>query len=69
VTRGIRVPQLRRIRREQAYSQDELAELAQVGRTTIWRGELGRGLRRGRVRLIARALKTTIAALSAEDDA
>jgi predicted transcriptional regulator len=44
-------------RDELALSQDDLAELAGVGRSTIARGERGLQIRRLSVRKLAKALK------------
>jgi transcriptional regulator with XRE-family HTH domain len=53
----LEVPQLRRIRLEQALSQYDLAKRARVARTTIMRAEQGAHLRPASVRRLAQALR------------
>jgi len=53
----LEVPQLRRIRLEQALSQYDLAKRSRVARTTIMRAEQGGNLRPASVRRLAQALK------------
>jgi predicted transcriptional regulator len=55
--RDVLVPGLRAKRDEFALSQEDLAELAGVGRSTVARGEHGLNIRRVSVRKLARALK------------
>jgi transcriptional regulator with XRE-family HTH domain len=50
------VPQLRRLRLEQALSQEELAHRARIARTTVMRAEQGSSIRFGSVRKLAAAL-------------
>jgi len=50
------VPQLRRLRLEQAYSQVELARRAGVSRATVMKAEGGRQIRPVSVRRLAKAL-------------
>jgi predicted transcriptional regulator len=61
--RDVLVPGLKAKRDELALSQENLAELAGVGRATIARGEHGLNIRRLSVRKLARALKCTPADL------
>ena len=51
------VPSLRRIRLEQALSQEELAARAGVARTTVLRAEAGYPIRPVSVRKLAAALR------------
>jgi DNA-binding XRE family transcriptional regulator len=55
--RDVLVPGLKAKRLELALSQETLAELAGVGRTTISRGERGQAIRLMNVRKLAKALK------------
>jgi transcriptional regulator with XRE-family HTH domain len=61
------VPQLRRIRLEQALSQDDLAVRAEVARTTVMRAEAGQGIRPSTVRKLAVALHVRPIALQQPD--
>lgn len=62
-SRDVLVPGLKAKRDEVALSQDDLAELAGVGRATVARGERGLNIRRLSVRKLAKALKCTPADL------
>jgi transcriptional regulator with XRE-family HTH domain len=53
------VPSLKSHRRRLALSQEDLAEKAGVGRTTVARAERGLPIRPSSVRKLARALKVT----------
>jgi len=57
------VPQLRSLRLQRAYSQEELAHRAGVARTTIVRAEAGQSIRYANVRRLARALGVSPARL------
>ena len=58
-SRDVLVPRLRTLRNWLALSQDDLAEKAGVGRTTIARGERGLPIRPSSVRKLATALGVT----------
>lgn len=62
------VPSLRSKRMRLALSQEDLAEKAGVGRTTIARAERGKPIRPSSVRKIAQALKVSPWALQQPDD-
>lgn len=62
------MPSLRSQRRRLALSQEDLAEKADVGRTTVARGERGLPIRPSSVRKLARALKVTPWDLQQPDD-
>lgn len=57
------VPSLRRIRLEQALSQEELAARAGIARTTVLRAEAGYPIRPVSVRKLAAALRVKPIAL------
>jgi transcriptional regulator with XRE-family HTH domain len=58
-SRGVRVPQLRFYRERLALSQQDLADKAGVGRSTVARGEHDEEIRVSSVRRLARALRVT----------
>ena len=60
-------PQLRRIRLEQALSQEDLAARASVDRTTVMRAEAGLRIRVSSLRKLAQALKIKPAVLQQPD--
>lgn len=64
----LEVPQLRRIRLEQALSQYDLAKRSRVARTTIMRAEQGGSLRPASVRRLAQALRVKPSDLQRPDD-
>jgi len=51
------VPALEWYRRRLALSQEDLAHLAHVGKSTVGRGESGKPIRPSSVRKLAKALK------------
>lgn len=63
----LEVPQLRRIRLDQALSQYDLAKRAKVARTTIMRAEQGARLRPASVRKLAQALRVKPSDLQRSD--
>jgi transcriptional regulator with XRE-family HTH domain len=63
----LEVPQLRRIRLDQALSQYDLAKRARVARTTIMRAEQGARLRPASVRKLAQALRVKPSDLQRSD--
>lgn len=60
-------PGLRRIRLEQALSQETLAHRAGVARTTVMRAEQGQHIRVSSVHRLARALRVRPLALQRPD--
>lgn len=56
-SRGVLVPNLKRLRLQRALTQTDLARAARVSRHTISRGEGGEDIRVTSVRKLARALK------------
>lgn len=63
---GVLVPSLRYFRvKVRAYSQDELAERAQLDRGTISKGERDKPLRYASVRQLAAALEVRVEELQA----
>jgi len=62
------VPSLRRIRLEQALSQEELAARARLARTTVVRAELGGHIRYASVRRLAAALRVRPVVLQRPDE-
>lgn len=56
---GVRTPYLREWRKYRLLTQSELADVAEVGRTTIARGEAGEPINIASVRKLAKALGIT----------
>lgn len=61
-------PQLRRIRLEQALSQEELAHRAGIDRATVARAEAGKPIRPSSLRKLATALHVRPIVLQKTDD-
>jgi transcriptional regulator with XRE-family HTH domain len=63
VAKGVRLPQLHRLREERLLTQQQLAEKAEVARSTVARVELGEPARYSTVKALAEALGVTPADL------
>jgi transcriptional regulator with XRE-family HTH domain len=59
-------PQLRRIRRRRLLTQEDLARLAGVGKSTISRAEKGRAIRVSTLKRLAAALEVSAGELMGE---